>query len=208
MGDLAGRYVLASREGRQDQGAQVFACRARSISPTVAVLQAPVRGKPGEGVVLRFEELGVIRASIARRTEDGFVVDLICSNAERLKLAARIAWLKSKGIHALVDRREHKRWPPRVPKALLHLPDKRTIECFVVDVSASGVAVSADVTPELGSRLSVGELSGQVMRRLETGFAVKFDTEQDPQQVEARLGSRQAGGAPAAAATAAPGTPR
>jgi hypothetical protein len=45
----------------------------------------------------------------------------------------------------------------------------------VIDVSPSGVAVSADIEPEIGTRLAVGRAVGYVVRRFNEGFAVKFD---------------------------------
>jgi hypothetical protein len=46
--------------------------------------------------------------------------------------------------------------------------------CFVIDMSATGAAVSADVQPEVGMPLAVGSCVGRVVRHLREGFAVKF----------------------------------
>ena len=47
--------------------------------------------------------------------------------------------------------------------------------CFVIDVSPSGAAISADVDPEIGTRLAVGRAVGHVVRRFNEGFAIQFD---------------------------------
>ena len=46
--------------------------------------------------------------------------------------------------------------------------------CFVIDMSVSGIAVSADVQPQIGMPLAVGACIGRVVRLLPEGFAVKF----------------------------------
>ena len=41
-------------------------------------------------------------------------------------------------------------------------------------MSISGVAVSAEVTPELRTPLAVGKVVGRVVRHLPGGFAIEF----------------------------------
>ncbi|MEO8882795.1 MAG: PilZ domain-containing protein, partial [Devosia sp.] len=96
-------------------------------------------------------------------------------------------WLKQKHLKSLPDRREAKRWLPRDSHSSLILPDKREIDCFIIDVSASGAAVSADVMPAMGHPVVVGTVLARVVRALEYGFAVQFLTPRDPQTVEPLL---------------------
>jgi hypothetical protein len=187
IGDLQGCYMLSSRESGGDETVKVFGCRARSISPDMAVLQAPRIGEIGESLALKLNEIGMLRATISRRTPDGFVVDLLVSDAERAALAGRIDWMKRRHLHAITDRRENRRWLPRNPHSSMILAGGRQVDCFVVDVSASGAAISADVLPALGHPVVVGALLAKVVRHLECGFAVQFLTVQEPRQVEAQL---------------------
>jgi hypothetical protein len=187
IGDLAGRYVLSSRDDDKKHQVKVFACRTRSISLHLAVLQAPVSGRPGEDVIFRFDDLGLIRGSVARKTDDGFIADLKTTDSEREILVARLIWLKRRGLHPVVDRREQRRWLPRVPKSLLHLPADQKMECFIIDVSSSGIAISADIIPELGTAVLVGAIPGRVVRHLNPGFAVQFLALQDPMVLESLL---------------------
>lgn len=187
IGDLPGCYVLSSREKYDDDRVKAFACRARSISPLRVVVQAPVRGEPGEPVALRFDDIGLIMGVVTRETSDGFAVDLQVTEAEQVALSARISWLKRKWLRSIEDRRQHKRWLPRDPRSLLILGAGRTLECFVINVSCSGVAVSADLMPQMGMPLAVGTVPGRVVRRLEYGFAVQFAVEQHAEAVEGML---------------------
>ena len=59
--------------------------------------------------------------------------------------------------------------------------------CFVIDMSVSGVAVSADIQPEIGMPLAVGACVGRVVRIFPEGFAVKFVEPQSRDDLERRV---------------------
>jgi hypothetical protein len=184
IGDLTGSYLLASREASPEGEPRVFGCRSRSVSARMVVLQAPVRGTVGEKLVLKLDTLGLLKARIVRLNEDGFVADLTVGEKEAETLAARIDWLKQRYLKSLPDRREGKRWLPRDSRSSLILSDKRELDCFIIDVSATGVAVSADVAPQLGHPIVIGAVLGRVVRRFECGFAVEFLVPQPAERIE------------------------
>lgn len=186
IGDVMGSYVLASRT--QTPGAvQVFACRARSVSPHEAVVNAPVSGQVGDALTMTLQGLGIIRGRISRILDGGFAVALECSEQERAALGARIDWLKRRTLKTVSDRRAHKRVLPRETRANLTLGDGQRFDCFIIDMSQSGVAISADVLPPLGSLAGVGAIPGRVVRHIEAGFAVQFGKVQQIGQLEALL---------------------
>lgn len=186
IGDVMGSYVLASRA--QGQGAvQVFACRARSISSYEAVINAPVAGAAGEAFTVTFQGLGLLRGRVSRIVDGGFVAAFDCTDSERALLGSRIDWLKRKALKTVSDRRAYKRVLPRETKSKLILGDGTRYDCFIIDMSQSGVAVSADVLPPLGSLAGVGSVPGKVVRYIEAGFAVQFAELQQLDQLEALL---------------------
>ena len=191
IGDLMGSYVLASR-AQQVAGLKKFACRARSISAREAVLMAPVIGQPGEAVTVAFPDLGILRGSVVRQFVGGFAVEIHATEAERALLNSRILWLKRKALKTVDDRREHRRVLPRVPHATLFLADGQSIPGLVIDMSRSGVAISADVIVPNGTPVAVGAVPGKVVRPIEAGFAVQFDELQAIDQLEALLTARAA----------------
>ena len=65
--------------------------------------------------------------------------------------------------------------------------DGTTVECLVKDVSASGVAVCADLVPQVGTPVAVGKVVGRVVRHFSDGYAVQFVQVQDPQTIEALI---------------------
>ncbi|HEY5216702.1 MAG TPA: PilZ domain-containing protein, partial [Pseudolabrys sp.] len=123
----------------------------------------------------------------ARVLDRGFVMTIAATNEERARLADRIDWHEKNKNHDLSDGRKHKRIMPKDPRSTLVLADESRLDCFVIDMSPSGVAVSADIKPKIGTPLAVGTLVGRVVRHLADGFAVQFIELQDIDSLEQRL---------------------
>ena len=184
IGAVAGRYALPDRRRGENDKVAVYACRLCSISTRLAVVVGPVIGKPDEIVTAHFDEFGILRGKVSRKLPSGFVMDLLLSDAERSKLGGKIIWQKKRVHEQVQDKREHKRIPPRDPRTVLTLADGTQIPCFVIDISQSGAAVSADIWPSLGTPMAVGKLVGRVVRYLEVGFALQFIQPQELDQLE------------------------
>src|SRR5205085_4654397 len=137
-------------------------------------LSGPVSGAVGDPVNIHFRDFGILQGSISRVIDFGFVADLLATDDERNRMAAKIRWLKKHYVADVPDKREHRRMLPRSPRSSLLLADGSVLDCFIIDMSSSGVAVSADFTPRIGQPLAVGRAVGRVKRLLEIGFAVQF----------------------------------
>jgi len=74
----------------------------------------------------------------------------------------------------VIDARTQARIIPENLHSTLIFADGSTLGCFVIDMSATGAAVSADVQPAIGAQLAVGRSVGRVVRHFTEGFAVKF----------------------------------
>jgi hypothetical protein len=187
IGAAAGRYALPDRRPDDEGKVAVYACRLCSISTRMAVVVGPVVGKEGEAVTAHFDDFGILRGKICRRLPSGFVMELTLTDAERNKLGGKIIWQKKKVHEQVPDKREHKRILPRDPRTVLTLADGTQLPCFVIDVSQSGVAVSAEVWPGLGTPMAVGKLVGRVVRYLDVGFALQFLQPQERDELEVLL---------------------
>jgi hypothetical protein len=180
----AGRYSLASRYDAAGKRRE-FACRTTRISPFQMLVSAPVLGPKGERVIAYFGEFGKLDGFITDIVDGGFLLDLAVSKSQREKLANKLEWIeKRQKDPTVVDVRDQQRIIPENPHTTLLFADETALTCFVIDVSPSGVAVSADIEPEIGTRLAVGRTVGTVIRRFDEGFAVKFDQLQDPTRLE------------------------
>ena len=184
IGAAAGRYALPDRRADDTGKVAVYACRLCSISTRVAVVVGPVIGQDGETVTAHFDDFGILRGKICRKLTSGFAMRLTLKDVERNKLGGKIIWQKKKVHDQVPDKREHKRILPRDPRTILTLADGTQMPCFVIDISQSGVAVSAEVWPALGTPMAVGKLVGRVVRYLDVGFALQFIQLQEQGQLE------------------------
>jgi hypothetical protein len=161
-----------------------FACRMVGISPHEMVLIVPVIGRTGAGVAVECEEFGELEGTVGRTANQGFTVKIEATEAERARLADKIAWHVKVQKRETVDKRKHKRIVPNNPLSTLVMADGSCVRCFVIDMSVSGVAVSADIAPPIGTPLAVGKIVGRVVRHTAGGFAVKFIETQGIQSLE------------------------
>jgi hypothetical protein len=183
---VAARYTLTdwceSRRYRRK-----FACRLVGISPQEMTLFVPETGAVGDRVITSCNEFGVLNGSIWRVLDRGFVVRIAATESERRKLAARIEIYEKIKNYDIPDRRAHKRIIPADPSSTLFFSDGTRMDCFVIDISTSGVAVSANAQPAIGTPLAVGTLVGRVVRHLDDGFAVQFVKVENSETLEQKL---------------------
>lgn len=183
---IAGRYCIANKRNVRGERRE-FACRTISISTDAIALTGPVKGAVRERVIAHFDELGKLDGQIVRLIPDGFVMNITLPDDRRARLAAKIDWLDKHKHFKLPDDRKHKRLVPIRPHSTIMLADGTVLGCFVIDMSVSGVAVSADVSVRLGDVLAVGKVIGRVVRLFPEGFALRFIELQHADQLESRL---------------------
>jgi hypothetical protein len=183
---LAGRYMLSSKRDTLGNRRE-FACRALNMSALNMLLACPVTAPLGERVITHIDQFGKLEGKITRLMDRGFIMSLTGTEEEQAKRAAKLAWLEDHKNHDVHDIRKHGRIEPRNPYSTLVLPDGQILTCLVIDMSASGAAVSADIQPEIGLPLALGKVVGRVRRTFAEGFAIQFIETQDLDTLEDRL---------------------
>jgi hypothetical protein len=182
IASVPGRYSLDRRNSRGER--REYACRAINISQHAIALAVPVLGRPGEQVIAHIEHFGILQGTVGRLLDRGFVMNIIASDEERDNLLTKISWFELYKNHDVSDRRDQGRFIPKNPYATLVLADGTMLSCFVIDVSVSGAAVSADISPEIDTVMAVGKIVGRVVRLFAGGFAVQFISPQSKDDVE------------------------
>jgi hypothetical protein len=171
---LAGRYSLANRRNTRGERRQ-FACRAINISSAAVALAVPVQGALGERVLAEIEHFGKLEGTIERLLDvRGFIFRIEANDEGRRRLVDKIEWFEKRKNLEVSDQRTQSRFVPSDPCSTLLLADGTVRTCFLIDVSVSGAAVSADFVPEIGTVLAVGKAIGRVTRHFDGGFAVEF----------------------------------
>ncbi len=154
---------------------RTFACRTTRVSPFRMMVDAPVVGKVGDPITSYFSDFGKLEGFISDTMSGGFLFELEMTRPKREKLANKLTWLEKKQKNpSILDVRKDARIIPANSHSTLTLADGSTHSCFVIDMSVSGAAVSAEVQPPIGMPLAVGACIGRVVRLLPNGFAVKF----------------------------------
>jgi len=171
---VPGRYSLTNWFDPQGKP-RTFACRTSRISPFRMMVAVPVSGRIGDRIKPYFGDFGNLEGVISDIVSGGFLLELAMTESMRGRFASKLTWLESRQNDPTIpDGRKQARIVPASPHAFLTFADGSVRSCFIVDMSPSGVAVSADVQPQLGMPLAVGACVGRVVRRLPDGFAVKF----------------------------------
>ena len=67
---------------------------------------------------------------------------------------------------------------------MLSFADGTIVDGIVIDLSVLGAAVSANVTPPVGTVLAVGRVAARVVRHFAGAFAVRFVEAQNRETVE------------------------
>jgi hypothetical protein len=182
---VSGRYVLRGEARRP--GVNILACRLRTISPFGFIATAPAVGEIGDIVSASFAPFGMLNGRISRHVGDGFAVELEGADAQQDALAGRIETFRHRVWNGMADRRAAKRFMPAEPRSVLIRESWAAVPCLVVDYSAAGAAISADVRPVVGEPVLVGQMSAKVVRLFDVGFAVRFDALEPGDEIERLL---------------------
>jgi hypothetical protein len=112
---------------------------------------------------------------VARHFYGGFAIQMKLPPLKREKLADQLTWLANRQVLGMPEDRRHERIAPRERNTTLTLPGGREHLARIIDVSRSGVALAVDVTPPIGTPVTVGSRPAQVVRQFSGGLAVEFD---------------------------------
>jgi hypothetical protein len=171
---VSGNYTLANWYDPQGKP-RTFACRTSRVSPFRMMVDVPVVGKIGDSITSYFGDFGKLEGCISDTMPGSFLFELEMSLSMRKSIASKLTWLERKQKEpGIRDLRKDARIIPASPHSTLTLAEGTCHDCFVIDMSVSGVAVSSHLQPQVGTSLTVGACTGKVVRLLPDGFAVKF----------------------------------
>jgi hypothetical protein len=176
---LDGHYTLPNwydPEGKL----RTFACRTNRVSPYRMIVDVPVVGKVGDYLTSYFRDFGKLDGRISDTKPGCFLFELDVTYATRQRIANKLVWLEQKQKDPeVIELRRSPRVIPAKSHTTLTLADGAVHECFVIDMSTEGVAVSSELQLEMGMPLAVGAGVGRVVRTFGSGFAIKFIEKQN-----------------------------
>lgn len=173
---LLGRFMLENR--------REYPCQTVDMSPGSCALIAPVIGALGERVIAYIDHIGRIEGHVARLFDGGFAMTIDSTPRKKDKLAAKLTWLANRYHLNLAEDRRHERVVPSTSIVRVTLPDGRTFDCRIIDLSLSGAAVAIEYRPPIGAPLRMGAIRATVVRHTDDGVAVEFAILQTPDSLE------------------------
>lgn len=159
-------------------------CVVVDMSPGGACVEVPEIPGEGSTVVLDLHNIGLLKATVVRVTKRGIGVRFEETAQGYSRLANRLALQLNKDRLPATARREGERYACPGADPVEH--EDGTVEAArIKDVSISGVAFFSEKRPEIGSRVRVGVLTGEIARLFDDGYAVRFDPPEDTQETDA-----------------------
>lgn len=165
---LEGAYM---RENREE-----VPCQLIDISVAAAALASDIVPAPGEKLLINFPEIGTLTGTVFRRINGGVIVNLEITDRRREKLAAQLTWLLNREDFPDLEIRRSgsiRRSVENETRTVM-LPDGASIDCQVVDISATGISLRTDTPPAIGKIITIGRWSAHVVRHHDSGFAATF----------------------------------
>ena len=158
---------------RQDR--REFPCATIDVSPGGIAFEAEASGEIGERIIAYLNQIGRVEGTVARHFYGGFAIQMKLPPLKREKLADQLTWLANRQVLGMPEDRRHERIAPRDRNTTLTLPGGREHLARIIDVSRSGAALAIDVTPPIGTPVTVGSRPAQVVRQFNGGLAVEFN---------------------------------
>ncbi len=161
---MFGRYMLPDSSEHP--------CRISHLTIDGAVFISEHVPPPGQLIVSYVEILGRIEALTGEPLGDGFQVSFSLSGNRRSRIEEKLRNLEKKLLNSL--ERIPAKTEAREAGSLLTFPDGREYPCKVLDISTTGADIMLDVLPDIGCKVMLGKMKGQVARFLEWGVAIEF----------------------------------
>lgn len=174
--NVKGRYML---EDQQD-----YECLVTEMSRGDMIVQTAKVGNVNERVITYLDHFGRLEGKISRILADGFSVEILGSEHKKEKLDTQLSWFVNKDKLGLPEDRRHARIAPRNSNNIVRLDDGREYQCEIIDLSLSGAGIRLEIRPSIGTHVTLGTMTGKIVRHFEDGVAVQFDSLQDQETLD------------------------
>ncbi|HEX3430154.1 MAG TPA: PilZ domain-containing protein [Rhizomicrobium sp.] len=164
--DLSGKFFVPAEQREEP-------CRIVDLSPSGARVAAEFVPPTGSHVVLYIDEFGRFECDVVRSEWGHFGVVFRCSSLKQARLAEQLEIIAKQGAPQPATLRRHDR---RAGGELSQFTrsNGEAVHCEVLDLSLSGLSLKTTVRPPVGEIITIGQVSGRVVRHHESGIAVEF----------------------------------
>lgn len=163
--DLPGKFFIPAEQREEP-------CRIVDLSPTGARVASESVPANGAQLVLYIDEFGRFECDVARTEWGHFGVVFRCSALKQARLAEQLEIIAKQGPQPAPLRRHERRASGELSQ--FTRSNGETVHCEVLDLSLSGLSLKTNSKPPVGEVITIGQVSGRVVRHHETGIAVEF----------------------------------
>lgn len=155
---------------------QDYPCLVDTMSETHMTFLTVGPAVTNYGFICYMDVVGRVPGTICGRIEGGFKATVNLTEARIARVMERLEWYQNhrQAQQQAGEARAHDRQTAHV-QAELRLMNGATYPCEILDVSFSGMAIRTGIEISIGSPISVGSLSGVVVRAEGQNIGIKFN---------------------------------
>jgi hypothetical protein len=184
---MAGRYYLEKWFRNEEQKNFLPVCETKLVTPQLIRFSTPFPAVLDDRAFVYVESLGLMRGVISRAMGPTSEMDIQMTLNERSKLASRILWADMQAGFKGTDLRRFPRYEPANTNSSMRLPDGSILDCQIANISPTGAAIISTMRPPIDSAIILGQIHSEIRRHTDVGFAVEFQSIQDPATLESLI---------------------
>ena len=165
---LTGKFLAMDR--------QDYPCIVDTVTETQMTFLTVGPAVTNYSFICYMDVVGRLPGTICGRIEGGFVANIDLTDNRIGRIFERLEWYQDHR-HAQQQAggaRQHDRQSANV-QAVMQLMNGATYPCEILNVSFSGMAIRSNIEVSIGSPISVGSLSGVVVRSEGNQIGIKFN---------------------------------
>ena len=153
-------------------------CSIRDMSLGGIAITSAYPVEVGAQVIVYLDEFGRFEGPVVRSFDDGFAIETAISGPRRERLRQRLEAIARGEKIEVSARRAFARYAPGEAgleeSSVLTLADGQSMPCRIIDMSLGGAQVADENRPPVGTEVSIGRMSGRVVRHTEEGVGIQF----------------------------------
>ncbi len=153
-------------------------CSIRDMSLGGIAISSDAPIEIGAQIIVYFDEFGRFEGPVVRCFDGGFAIETAIAGPRRERLRQRLEALARGEKIEISARRAFARYAPGEAgleeSSVLTLADGQSMPCRIIDMSLGGAQVAVENRPPIGTGVSIGRMTGRVVRHTEEGIGIQF----------------------------------
>lgn len=153
-------------------------CSIRDMSLGGIAIASDALVEIGDQIIVYFDEFGRFEGPVVRSFDGGFAIETAIGGPRRERLRQRLEALARGEKIEVSARRTFARYAPGEAgleeSSVLTLADGKSMPCRIIDMSLGGAQVAVENRPPIGTGVSLGRMTGRVVRHTEEGVGIQF----------------------------------